>query len=87
MPRERKCSKFSGKVSSGSSSLEDWTEEMESGIRGRHMSELDKAMFVYSNLEGEARTEIKFRSREVKENSTEIFAVLPELYCSSFYVI
>lgn len=51
------------------------------------MSELDKAMFVYSNLEGEARTEIKFRSREVKENSTEIFAVLPELYCSSFYVI
>lgn len=88
LPRERKCSKFSGKVSPGSPSLEDWIEEVESCIRGRHMSELDKAMFVYDHLEGEARTEIKFRPEEVKEDSTEIFAVLRELYCSSSpYVI
>ncbi|KAL1278784.1 hypothetical protein QQF64_025457 [Cirrhinus molitorella] len=88
VPRERKCSKFSGKVSSGSPSLEDWIEEVESCIRGRHMSELDKAMFVYDHLEGEARTEIKFRPGDVKGNVTEIFTVLRELYSSSVsYVI
>ncbi len=59
LPRERTFSKFSGKMSSGSVLLEDWIEEFESCIRGRHMSELDKAMFVYNHLEGEAWTEIK----------------------------
>ncbi|XP_065133195.1 uncharacterized protein [Paramisgurnus dabryanus] len=82
LPRERKCPKFSGKV--GSLPIEDWIEEVESCIRGRHMSEWDKAVFVYDHLEGEARTEIKFRSTEVRENSTQIFSVLRELYCSSF---
>lgn len=85
LPRERKCSKFSGK---GTPSLEEWIEEVESCIRGRYMSELDKAMFVYDHLEGEARTEIKFRPGEIKDNAIEIFAVLHELYsCSSSYVI
>lgn len=34
LPKERKCSKFSSKVSSGSPLLEDWIEEVESCIGG-----------------------------------------------------
>lgn len=83
LPRERKCSKFSGKTSPGSLSVEDWVEEVESCIRGRHMSEWDKAMFIYDHLEGEARTEIKYRPREVREDFKQIISVLLELYCSS----
>lgn len=48
------------------------------------MLEWDKSVCVYDHLKGEAWTEIKFRSREVRENSTQIFTVLRELYCSSF---
>lgn len=88
LPRERKCPRFSGKASLAALSVEDWVEEVESCIRGRHMTDWDKAMFVYDHLDGEARAEIKFRPRRVREDAEEIFKVLREMYSpAQSYVI
>jgi hypothetical protein len=87
LPRERRCSKFSGSVTAGSLSIEEWSEEAQGCIRSRYMSDLEKAMFLYDHLEGEARSEIKYRPVVVRENPTEIISVLKEVYgCSKSYV-
>lgn len=87
LPRERRCSKFSGSVTAGSLSIDEWCEEAQSCIRSRYMSDLEKAMFLYDHLEGEARSEIKYRPVVVRENPTEIISVLKEVYgCSKSYV-
>lgn len=87
IPRERKCPNFSGKTGPGSLSIEDWLEEVECCTRGRQMSEVEKALFMYDHLEGEARSEIKFRPRTDRENATVLINVLTELYsCSNSYV-
>ena len=86
LPRERKCPKFSGASSAGLT-VEEWVEEVESCLRVRHMSEYDKALFVYDHLEPPARTEIKFRSDSVKQDSKQIIEILKEIYgCSKSYV-
>lgn len=87
LPRERKCPKFSGSPVAGTLTVDEWVEEVESCLRARHMSESDKAMFVYDHLEGTARTEIKFRDQRVKEDAKQILTVLQEVYgCSKSYV-
>lgn len=87
LPRERRCPKFSGSTAAGSPSVEEWIEEAESCIRLRYMSELDKALFLYDHLEGEARNEIKYRPSAVRENHVQIMTVLKEVYgCSKSYV-
>lgn len=80
LPRERKCSQFSGACLKGSLSLEEWIEEVQTCIRGRYMSNDDKALFVYDHLEGEACTEIKYRPSAVREDPDEIFEALQEVY-------
>ena len=87
LPRERQCPKFSGSRTAGTLSIEEWTEEAQSCIRSRYMSDLEKAMFLYDHLEGEARSEIKYRPVTVRENPTEMISVLKEVYgCSKSYV-
>ncbi|KAK0155123.1 hypothetical protein N1851_002542 [Merluccius polli] len=87
LPRERRCSKFSGSRTDGTLSIEEWTEEAQSCIRSRYLSDLEKAMFLYDHLEGEARSEIKYRPVAVRENPTEMILVLKEVYgCSKSYV-
>lgn len=87
LPRERRCPKFSGSTAAGSLSVEEWIEEAESCIRLRYMSELDKALFLYDHLEGQARNEIKYRSSAVRESHEQIITVLKEVYgCSKSYV-
>lgn len=87
IPRERKCPKFSGSMSSGALSIEEWIEEAQSCIRSKHMSDFDKAMFLYDHLEGEARNEIKYRPSAIKESHLEILTVLQEIYgCGKSYV-
>ena len=87
LPRERKCPKFSGSAATGALSVEEWVEEVQSCIRSRHMSVLDKAMFLYDHLEGEARNEIKYRPVASRENPEEIIRILKEAYgCTKSYV-
>lgn len=87
LPRERKCPKFSGSTAAGALSVEEWVEEAQSCIRSRHLSVLDKAMFLYDHLEGEARNEIKYRPIASRENPEEIISILKEVYgCTKSYV-
>lgn len=84
LPRERRCPKFSGSMAMGSLCVEEWIEEAQSCIRSRHMSGLEKALFLYDHLEGEARNEIKYRPT----TRLLIIQVLNEVYgCSKSYVL
>ncbi|XP_022518191.2 uncharacterized protein LOC111188716 [Astyanax mexicanus] len=86
IPRERKCPRFSGK-SSDMLTVEDWVEEVRRSLEGRHMPPLEQALFVYDHLEGEAKTEIKFRPAIDKNDPERIFAILVDLYgCSQSYI-
>lgn len=87
-PRERRCPKFSGATVGGVLSVEEWVEEAESCIRSKHMSNYEKALFLYDHLEGEARNEIKYRPTATRENPVEIVRVLKEVYgCTKSYVL
>lgn len=44
------------------------------------MSTVDKALFVYDHLDGEARNEIRYRPSTVREDPNEIFKTLREVY-------
>ncbi|KAK7898384.1 hypothetical protein WMY93_019237 [Mugilogobius chulae] len=84
MSRDRKCPLFNGKTGLP---LEEWAEEIEACMRARHLSTREKAFFMFDHLEGEARSEIKFRPVQVKEDSVQILSVLRELYgCIAPYV-
>ncbi|XP_076847994.1 uncharacterized protein LOC143493459 [Brachyhypopomus gauderio] len=68
-------------------SIEAWKEEAEACMRARRLSNIDRAYFLFDHLEGEAREEIRYRSREEKENPDKIFDILQELYgCPQSYV-
>lgn len=84
MSRDRKCPLFNGKTGL---SLGEWKEEVEAGIRARNLVSRDQAFFIFDHLEGEAKTEIKYRSTEEREDPARIFAILQEMYgCSRSYV-
>lgn len=85
MSRDRKCPLFNGKTGP---SLDEWKEEIEAGMRARHLAARDQAFFIFDHLEGEAKSEIKFRTAEDREDPARIFAILQEMYgCSRPYVM
>ena len=84
MPRDRKCPLFNGRTGI---SLEEWTEEVQACMRARYLSVRDKAYFMLDHLEGEAKSEIKFRPVGDREDPARILDILQELYgCSQPYV-
>lgn len=86
VPRERKCPRFTGKTSEGLT-VECWVEEMRRSLESRHMSITEQALFVYDHLDGEAKTEIKFRQTADKNDPERIFTILTEIYgCSQSYI-
>ena len=58
VPRDRKCPMFKGK---SGIKVNEWIEEAEACMRARHLSVNDQAFFLFDQLEGEAREEIKYR--------------------------
>lgn len=84
VPREKKCPIFRGGIGI---SINEWVEEATACMRARHLSSTDKAYFLFDHLEGEAREEIRYRSREEREDPDKIFKILQELYgCPQSYV-
>lgn len=84
LPRDRKCPMFSGTTGLN---IAEWIEEVQACTRARHLSPSEQALFMYDHLDGEAREEIKYRSREEREDPAKILTVLQELYgCSRSYV-
>lgn len=84
VPRERKCPLFRGNPGI---EVVEWIEEVRASMRARHLAPLDQAYFIYDHLEGEAKNEIRYRSRGEREDPEKILSILQELYgCSQSYV-
>lgn len=84
VPRDRKCPKFNGRFGLG---IEEWVEEAQACMRVRHLSDTDKAFYLFDHLEGEAREEIKYRPEVERKDPDRIISALRELYgCSQSYV-
>lgn len=87
VPRERKCPKFSGKMSVDLITVEKWIEEARRCIAVRHMSPAEQILFLYDHVEGSARAELDFHSPTDKDTPEKIFKILTENYsCSKSYV-
>lgn len=83
LPRERKCPRFSGKRSVDNISVEDWIEEVRRSLSARPGPPLDKALFVYDLLDGEAKREVKFSPSADRNDPEKIFTILKENFrCS-----
>lgn len=76
-PRERRCPTFNGREDED---VFEWVEEMKSNLRARSLPGREEALFIFDHLGGSARSEIKFRSREEREDPEKVFSVLKELY-------
>ncbi|XP_073672021.1 uncharacterized protein [Paramisgurnus dabryanus] len=84
VPRERRCSIFSGR---DDEEVFEWVEEIKSNLRARNLTAREEALFILDHLGGSARCEIKFRPREEREDPERVFSVLKELYgCAHSYI-
>ena len=84
VPRDRKCPMFKGK---SGIKVNEWIEEAEACMRACHLSVNDQAFFLFDQLEGEAREEIKYRPSTDRNDPKKIKSILRELYgCSQSYV-
>lgn len=87
VPRERKCSKFTGKLSVDLLTVEQWIEEVRRCLEVRHMSIAEQLLFITDHLEGGAKSEINFHPSANRDTPEKIFAILTENYsCSQSYV-
>lgn len=69
VPRDRKCPMFGGRTGLN---ITEWVEEVQACMRTRHLSPVDKALFIYDHLEGEAREEIKYRPRGERQDPEKV---------------
>lgn len=84
VPRERKCPVFRGTVGIG---VAEWVDEFRASVQARGLTSVDQAYFIYDHLEGEAKNEIKYRSRAEREDPEKILFILQEMYgCPQSYV-
>lgn len=84
IPRERKCPFFRG---TAGIPIEDWVEEIRATLRTRRLSAVDQAYFIFDHLEGEAKDEIRYRTRAERENPDKILSILQDMYgCVRSYV-
>lgn len=87
VPRERKCPKFSGKLSVDLLTVEQWVAEARRSLDVRHMSLAEQLLFLHDHLEGGAKSELEFHPPPSKDTPDKIFALLIENFgCSESYV-
>lgn len=84
IPRERKCPLFRG---TSGIPVEDWIDEIRATLRTRRLSVVDQAYFIFDHLEGEAKDEIRYRTRAEREDPEKILCILQDMYgCARSYV-
>ncbi len=87
IPRERKCPRFSGNNSIGCLGVEEWVEEARRCLNSKHMTSTEQALFLYDHLDGEAKSEIRFRPTVDRNNPDRILAILLETFgCPQSYI-
>ncbi|XP_073669628.1 uncharacterized protein [Paramisgurnus dabryanus] len=87
VPRERKCSKFTGKLSVDLITLDQWVSEARRCLEVRPMSNAEQVLFLYDHLEGGAKAEVEFHEVSNRDTAEKIFKILTENFsCSQSYV-
>lgn len=88
VPRERKCPRFSGKLSQDSLTVKDWVEEARRHLSMHPMSCAEQVLAIFDLLDGEARTEVRFCPVFERDDPEKIFNILISVYgCSQSYII
>ena len=77
LPKDKRCPTFTGE---GEVTIVDWIDEVKASLSTRRLSAIEQAHFLYEHLGGEARKEIKFRPKSVRENPDRIFSILQDQY-------
>ncbi len=77
LPREKRCKVYTGK--SSSVPLNDWIEDLKSVPKARNLTSDQAIDFIWEHLEGEAKQEIKYRSKEIRSSPERIFGTLHEV--------
>lgn len=86
-PRERKCPRFTGKLSVDLLTVDQWVEEVRRCLEIRPMSRAAQVMFVMDHLDGSAKSEVCFHSSISRDTPDKIFDILVENYsCTQSYV-
>ena len=81
IPQIRKVPKFSGSTKTDAFiSVEDWIDEVEYVMNSRYMSRAEQVDFIYSNLTGNAKEEIKYRRYVERQSPETILRILRETF-------
>lgn len=87
VPKERKCPKFTGKMSIDQLTVEQWVEEVRKCLQVRPMSLAEQLVFIMDHLEGGAKNEVDFYPLVCRDTPEKLFAVLTKNYsCAQSYV-
>lgn len=87
VPRERKCPKFTGKMSVDLLTVEQWVDEVRRCVEVRYMSVAEQLLFITDHLDGGAKSEVNFHPSANRDTPHKIFAILIENYsCTQSYV-
>ncbi|KAL2086778.1 hypothetical protein ACEWY4_017837 [Coilia grayii] len=78
IPRDRKCSDFSGKQ--GEVKVEEWISLMKSALQVMKIPAEDQAEFVKQHLKDEAKLTVKYMVKDIDQSATKIFDALCETY-------
>lgn len=72
--KDRKIPKCSGR----NIPVEDWIEDVRTILYSRDITRQERADLIYSNLEGSAKDEVKYRSHLVRSSPEQILETLQE---------
>jgi hypothetical protein len=74
--KDRKIPKFSDR----NIPVEDWIEDVRTILYSRDITRQERADLIYSNLEGSAKDEVKYRSHLVRSSPEQILETLQEAF-------
>lgn len=77
LPKEKKCTTFTGGISA---TFYDWLDELNATLSYRPFTGAEKAAFIYEQLGGEARQEIKYQPQAVRSDPDQVLDILTEIY-------
>lgn len=87
VPRERKCAKFTGKLSTDLLTVDQWVKEARRCLEARPMSDAEQVLFLYEHLDGGAKAEVDFHDSSHRNTAEKIFKILTDNFsCSKSYV-
>lgn len=87
IPTQRKCPKFTGKLSVDLITVEKWVEEARRCLEVRRLPLAEQVLFVMDHVEGGAKSELDFHPLDTRNTPENIFKLLLENFsCSQSYV-